>query len=86
MSDSNSVSKTSTIPCGKHSRTITDAFGVAQTIVVDLDEVRQMTQTCFPASTGVDPSTDSRVLNYWISLRILSTSMTMFDNAGHQMG
>jgi hypothetical protein len=84
ISDSNSVSETSIIQGGKQSRTITDAFGVAQTIVVDLDEVRQMMQTCFPAAIGVDPPTDSRVLNSWISLRNLSTSMS--DNAGHQMG
>jgi hypothetical protein len=84
VNDGNGVSATSISQGGKQSRTITNAFGVATTIVVDLDEVRQMMQTCFPAATGVDSSIDSGVLNSWISLHNLSTPMS--DNAGHKMG
>ena len=82
--DGNGVSEPSIIQGDKQSRTITNAFGVAKTIVVDLDEVRQVMQTCFLAATGEYPSTDNRVLNSRITLHNLSTSMS--DNAGHKMG
>jgi hypothetical protein len=82
--DDKAASEASAVQGGKQSRTITMAFGITQAIVVDLDEVRQMTQTCFPAAHAVDPSTVSRVLSSWRSIQNWKTSMS--DAAGHTMG
>jgi hypothetical protein len=68
LSEDATASETSGDSCSKQSRTITVTFGITQTIDVDLDEVRQMTQACFPAAPAVDPSSVSMVLSGWRSM------------------
>jgi hypothetical protein len=80
----NDISEASAVQGGKQSRTITVAFGITKTIVVDLNDVRQMTQTCFPAVPAVDPSNVTMALSNWRSIQNCRTFMS--DAAGHIMG
>jgi hypothetical protein len=84
VNDDKDASEALAVQGSKQSRTITVAFEITKTIVVDLNDVRQMTQTCFPAAPAVDPSNVSRVLSSWRSIQNYQTSMS--DTAGHIMG
>jgi hypothetical protein len=84
VSDDNDTSEASAVQGNKQSQTITVAFGMTKTIVVDLNNVRQMTQICIPAGPAVDPSKVDRVLSSWRSIQNCQTSMS--DTVGHIIG
>ena len=63
VSDDKAASETSTDQSSKQYRTITSTYGKTRTVVADLDEVRKVTQICFPVAPQIHRTTVGGVLS-----------------------